>query len=243
MAKIFITGSTDGIGLLAAQSLMEQGHEVVWHARNEKRADELKENVPQVKTVLIADLSKTEEVKRLAEEVNKQGHFDAVIHNAGVWSGNAVMPVNVIAPYLLTSLIDMPERLVFLSSGMHKSGNAVLEDVDWTGHTEGSYSDSKLFITTLAAALALKYPQTYVNAVDPGWVPTKMGGDGATDDLTLGHQTQEWLATSTDKEALTSGGCWYHKSLKKPHEAVNDTQFQQALLRKLAQETGVELTE
>jgi NAD(P)-dependent dehydrogenase (short-subunit alcohol dehydrogenase family) len=151
------------------------------------------------------------------------------------------MPVNVIAPYLLTALLPAPRRLVYLSSGSHFSGRPDLDGADWSGRTSGSYGDSKLFVTALAAAMARLRPEVLSNAVDPGWVPTRMGGPGAPDDLELGHRTQEWLATSDDPEALTTGGYWYHQERQEPHAAVHDLAFQDRLLQALAQETGTTL--
>src|SRR3954462_6891485 len=156
----------------------------------------------------------------------------AVIHNPGVLSGPDVLPVNVVAPYLLTALVHRPQRLVYLSSGMHRGGRASLTDMDWSGRrTTGSYSDSKLFVTTLAAAVARIWPEVFSNAVDPGWVPTRMGGPGATDDLLLGHLSQEWLETSEDPDARASGGYWYHQRRVEPHPAVHDRHFQDQLLQ------------
>jgi NAD(P)-dependent dehydrogenase (short-subunit alcohol dehydrogenase family) len=151
------------------------------------------------------------------------------------------MPVNIIAPYLLTALLPGPRRLVYLSSGSHFGGRPSMAGVDWRGHRAGSYEDSKLFVTTLAAAVARLRPHVLSNAVDPGWVPTRMGGPGAPDDLDLGHQTQEWLATSDDGEALTTGGYWYHGERSQPHPAVNDQAFQDRLLQALAEETATAL--
>ena len=56
LAKIFITGSADGLGRLTAESLVKQGHQVVLHARNKERAIEALKQVPKAQTVLIADL-------------------------------------------------------------------------------------------------------------------------------------------------------------------------------------------
>jgi NAD(P)-dependent dehydrogenase (short-subunit alcohol dehydrogenase family) len=166
----------------------------------------------------------------------------AVIHNAGVISGPHVLPVNVVTPYLLTALIDRPHRLIYLSSSMHRGGRASLTGMDWAGHrTTGSYSDSKLFVTTLAIAVARVWPDLFSNAVDPGWVPTKMGGPGAPDDLRLGHLTQEWLATSDDPEARTSGGFWHHQRRTQPAPVVHDRQFQDDLLGALAHFTATPL--
>src|SRR6266487_3658048 len=142
---------------------------------------------------------------------------------------------------LLTALIDRPQRLIYLSSGAHRSGRAKLDGIDWSGGTAGSYSDSKLFVTTLAVAVARIWPDVLSNAVDPGWVPTRMGGPGAPDDLRLGHLTQEWLATSDDADARTSGGYWYHQERIEPHPAVRDQRFQDQLLDALARFTGTRL--
>jgi NAD(P)-dependent dehydrogenase (short-subunit alcohol dehydrogenase family) len=146
---------------------------------------------------VVGDLSDPQETREVAGQVNRLGRMDAVIHNAGVYTGRHVLPVNVVAPYLLTALIDRPPRLVYLSSGMHRSGRPSLTGIDWSGRrTTGSYPDSKLFVTTLTVAVARRWAEVFSNAVDPGWVPTKMGGRGAPDNLRLGHLTQEWLATS-----------------------------------------------
>src|SRR5262245_56850102 len=167
--------------------------------------------------------------------------MDAVIHSAGVYTGSQVLPVNIVAPYLLTALIDRPQRLVYLSSGAHRSGRPSLDGVDWSGGTTGSYSDSKLFVTTLAATVARLWPDVFSNAVDPGWVPTRMGGRSAPDDLRLGHLTQEWLATSHDPDARTSGGYWYHQRRIEPHPAVRDERLQDQLLEELAHFTATPL--
>lgn len=240
MARILVTGSVDGLGRLAAESLLEAGHDVVVHARNADRARVLEPLVGRGAQLVIADLSDRDAVRRAAASLTGEPALDAVIHNAGVFSGRAVMPVNVVAPYLLTALVPAP-RLVYLSSGAHFGGQPRLDGVDWRGNGSGSYGDSKLFVTALAAAVARLRPDVLSNAVDPGWVPTRMGGRGAPDDLALGHDTQEWLATSDDPDARTSGGYWFHRARREPHRAVHDEGFQDRLLAALAAETGVRL--
>lgn len=220
--------------------MLAAGHQVVVHARNVERAAALQDLVQRGAGLVVADLGEREAVRALAVELSGADPLDAVIHNAGVWTGRSVMPVNVVAPYLLTALVHSP-RVVYLSSGLHRSGRASLAGVDWRGRRTGSYADSKLFVTTLAAAVARLRPDLLSNAVDPGWVPTRMGGPGAPDDLELGHQTQEWLAVSQDAEATTSGGYWYHGHLHEPHPAVRDVRFQGELLDALVRETGVRL--
>jgi NAD(P)-dependent dehydrogenase (short-subunit alcohol dehydrogenase family) len=226
---------------LAAQTLLDDGHEVVVHARDSHRFSAVRDLVDRGAAVVVGDLSDLEQTRGIVREVNRLGRMDAVIHNAGVYSGRQVMPVNIVTPYLLTALIDRPERLVYLSSGAHRSGRANLDGIDWSGRTAGSYSDSKLFVTTLAVAVARLWPDVLSNAVDPGWVPTRMGGPGAPDDLRLGHVTQEWLATSDDADARTSGGYWYHQRQIEPHRAVHDRRFQDQLLDELARFTATRL--
>jgi NAD(P)-dependent dehydrogenase (short-subunit alcohol dehydrogenase family) len=241
VARVFITGSADGLGRLAAQALLEDGHEVVVHARNSDRLTAVRDLVDRGAAAVVGDLSDLAQTRGLARDVNRLGQLDAVIHNAGVYTGPQVLPVNIVAPYLLTTLIDRPRRLVYVSSGAHRSGRANLTGIDWSGRTTGSYSDSKLFVTTLAVAVARLWPDVFSNAIDPGWVPTKMGGPGAPDDLRLGHLTQEWLATSEDPDALTSGGYWYHQRRIEPHPAVRNPLFQDQLLDELARFTSTRL--
>jgi len=236
MAKIFITGSSDGLGQLAAARLLEEGHEVVLHARNKKRAEYALSKIPGATKVLIADLSSMEESKQLAGEVNALGKFDAIIHNAGVYqaSSDLIFYVNTIAPYILTSLIHKPERLIYLSSGLHKSGNPDLTNMD-SGQI--SYSDSKLHNLLLAKAVARRWPDVYSNAVEPGWVPTKMGGPGATDDLQKGFETQVWLATN--ENAKVSGRYFFHQKEAAYRKETDDPGLQDSFLEKCAELTGV----
>ncbi|MFT3839014.1 MAG: SDR family NAD(P)-dependent oxidoreductase [Myxococcaceae bacterium] len=238
MARIFVTGSADGLGKLAAQTLLSQGHQVVVHVRSKERLGAVK----GLGEAVVGDLGDLEQTRKLAEQLNALGTMDAVIHNAGVYDSAAVLAVNVTAPYALTALMHRPKRLVYLSSGMHNGGRAVLDGMDWSGRrATGSYSDSKLFISTFAAALAMRWPGVLSNSVNPGWVPTKMGGKNAPDDLRLGHLTQEWLATSDDAEARTSGGYWHHQRRVPAHPSVTDAAFQARLLEALERATDIAL--
>ncbi|MGE3772970.1 MAG: SDR family NAD(P)-dependent oxidoreductase [Gammaproteobacteria bacterium] len=240
--RVFITGSADGLGHAAAKTLLADGHEVLVHVRSQARLPAVRALVDQGAIATVGDLSAPVQIRDLADQVNAIGRMDAVIHNAGSVSGAQLLVVNVVAPYLLTALIKRPRRLIYLSSSMHRGGRTSLAGMDWSGRTStGSYSDSKLFVTTLAATVARLWPDVLSNAVDPGWVATKMGGPNAPDDLRLGHLTQEWLATSDDPEALSSGGYWHHQRREKPHPAVDDIQFQTLLLTELARATGTTL--
>ena len=242
MARVFITGSADGLGRAAAQTLLDDGHEIVVHVRNSGRLAAVRDLLDRGAAVVVGDLSSLDETRGIARDVNRLGRMDAVIHNAGVYTRPHVLPVNIVAPYLLTALMDRQRRLVYVSSGEHRGGRPSLTSVDWSGrHGNGSYPDSKLFVTTLALAVARLWPDVFSNAVDPGWVPTRMGGPGAPDDLRLGHLTQEWLATSEDPDAHTSGGYWYHQQRIEPHPAARDRRFQDQVLEELGRFTGTHL--
>jgi NAD(P)-dependent dehydrogenase (short-subunit alcohol dehydrogenase family) len=255
MRRVFVTGSTDGLGRAAAQTLMNEGHQVVLHARSKQRATALAAMAPRAAGIVIGDLASAVETRSIAEQVNKIGRMDAVIHNAGIYrepdrgatpEGHAkVLAVNVLAPYMLTELIERPDRLIYLSSGMHYGGEASLRDIDWTERrwdTNQAYSDSKLYITAFAIALARRWPKTLSSAVDPGWVPTKMGGAGAPDDLEEGHRTQTWLAVSDEPAAKVSGGYWHHRKQRKPAAEALDPRFQDDLIARLAELTSLKLS-
>jgi NAD(P)-dependent dehydrogenase (short-subunit alcohol dehydrogenase family) len=254
MRRVFITGSTDGLGRGAAETLIADGHQVVLHARTKERAASLAELAPKAAGLVVGDLASAAQTRSLAEQVNKLGRMDAVIHNAGIFreaargntpEGHAkVLAVNVLAPYMLTALIERPDRLIYLSSSMHRGGEGSLDDIDWskrTWDTYRAYSESKLYVTALAFAMARQWPQVFSNAVDPGWVPTKMGGSGAPDDLEAGHLTQTWLATSEDPAAKSSGGLWYHRKRQEPAPQTLDMHFQDELVAKLGGITGIKL--
>ncbi|ROR64719.1 SDR family NAD(P)-dependent oxidoreductase [Agrococcus jenensis] len=240
MDRILVTGSIDGVGRATAEALLEAGHGVVVHARTTSRLDAIQHLVDRGAEAIVGDLSRLDDVHDMVVQANALGPFDAVIHNAGVLRG-PVLPVNVTAPYVMTAGIP-GSRLIYLSSGMHRGGRPDIAGIDWLRETGTStYSDSKLFVTALMAAVARLRPDVVAHAVDPGWVPTRMGGPGASDDLALAHVTQVWLATTIDDEARTSGRYWHHRKVQETHPAVHDVDFQHALLASLAEQTGIEL--
>jgi NAD(P)-dependent dehydrogenase (short-subunit alcohol dehydrogenase family) len=254
MGAIFITGSADGLGRAAARTLIDGGHRVVLHARSRARASALDDLAPRSAGVVIGDLSSAAETRSVAEQVNAIGRMDAVIHNAGVYTtagrsptpeGHAlILAVNALAPYVLTALIERPRRLVYLSSGMHRDGSASLRDIDWIDrrwNASQAYSDSKLYVTTLAFAVARRWPDVLSHAVDPGWVPTKMGGPDAPDDFDEGYLTQTWLAVTDEAPAMISGRYWHHRRPHTRASHVSDHRFQDELLKKLTDITGVPL--
>jgi NAD(P)-dependent dehydrogenase (short-subunit alcohol dehydrogenase family) len=248
---VLITGSSDGLGLLAAQRLLAAGHDVILHARNQQRAQDAQAAAPNALGMVIGDLASIAETRGLADQANRLGPFDAVIHNAGVGDRERrietvdglvhIFAINVLAPYLLTALIRRPKRLVYLSSGMHRGGDPDFTDLQWKRRRwNGSqaYSDSKLFDAVLAFALARRWPAVRSNAVDPGWVATKMGGRSAPDDLGLGSETQAWLAVSDEPAAMVSGVYFFHKQPQTIHPAARDVAIQDRLLAACEELTG-----
>lgn len=238
MSRIFITGSAEGLGQLSAEALIQQGHKVVLHARNAERGRVALKKNPEAEAVLTADLSNIDEIKHLAEEANKFATFDAVIHNAGVYRSNSreMFTVNTLAPYMLTALVQKPKRLVYLTSGMHLQGHAKLGNIK-TGNI--TYSDSKLHVMILCKAIANHWAGVYANAVNPGWVPTKMGGKGAPDSLQKGFETQVWLAVSDDDNARVSGRYFFHQKQRAYNPQADSIDVQQRFLALCEEVTGV----
>lgn len=236
MALILVTGASAGLGRAAADALAGDGHDVVVHARNAARFPGA-EDTGRWAGLVTGDLARPEEIHDVARQAAAFGRFDAVIHNAGVLRSPEVATVNTVAPYLLTALMDKPGRLIYLSSSMHRTGST---DLRRLSSGRASYDDTKLWVTTLALACASRWEGTSSHAVDPGWVPTRMGGRGAPDDLVAGHRTQVWLATHEDVTPRT-GGYWYHQQPRPPHPAARDEEFQAELVRALEAHTGVAL--
>jgi NAD(P)-dependent dehydrogenase (short-subunit alcohol dehydrogenase family) len=241
---------------MAARLLLQQGHQVTFHARTEDRAADLRRAVPGASpTVVVGDLASLQQTRSVAEQTNRIGLHDAVIHNAGIGfrrpsretsedGHELTFAVNVLAAYVLTALVDRPGRLVYLSSGMHRGGTPSLDDVQWTTRRWNgaqAYSDTKLFDVVLTLAMARRWPDVLSNAVEPGWVATKMGGPGAPDDLEAAPVTQCWLAVSEDPEAKVSGGYWYHQRRRDADRAASDPRLQDDLIDCCSSLTGVAL--
>lgn len=256
MARVFITGSSDGLGQLAARLLAKQGHRVVLHARNEERGEQAMAAVPGAEGVVVGDLSSIAKTRRVAEQVNALGLFDAVIHNAGVGyrsprrvSSEDGLPlefaVNTLAPYILTALIHRPKRLIYLSSGLHQDGDSNLKDLAWEHRPwngQQAYSETKFQDVLLAFAVARHWADVFSNALEPGWVPTKMGGAHAPDNLEEGYRTQAWLAASDDPAAKVTGEYFYHMRPRQPHPGTRNPANQEKLLEACKKFSGIELS-
>ena len=251
MARIFISGSSAGLGLMAADGLISRGHTVVLHARNAARARDARQELPKTESVVIGDVETIAGAKDIAAQVNALGRFDAVIHNAAVGYREAyrvtadglphVFAINTLSAYILTALIERPKRLVYLSSGMHHGADANLDDILWQQRRwNGSqaYAESKLHDAMLAFAIARRWPDVLSNSLEPGWVPTKMGGQGASDDMNQAHLTQVWLAAGDDPKANVTGKYFYHLKRMDPNPQANDPALQNKLIDICAKISG-----
>jgi len=252
MARIFITGSSDGIGALAARKLIQNGHQVVLHARNAQRAKDAAAVVPGAQAVLIGDLSSPLQTAELAKAANELGPYDAVIHNAGLYRGAPALQrneegvpklvaVNSFAPYILTALMQQPKRLVYLSSGLHNHGDPSLKNIsmqdvqDSKLDSDEIYANSKFHMVMLASAVARRWPHVKSNSLDPGWVATKMGGKSAPGDINAAVDMYIELATKTEE----TGTYFSTRGARDPKVESRDVSRQDLYMEQCAQLTGI----
>ncbi|MGI9227204.1 MAG: SDR family NAD(P)-dependent oxidoreductase [Gammaproteobacteria bacterium] len=186
---ILVTGATDGIGLATAKRLVELGHRVLLHGRNEAKLEDAKKQLAELDSkaqieTYVADLSVIEEVKALATAVrSNHKQLDVLINNAGVYIVSEKVSVdgldtrfvvNTIAPYLLTKellpLLGNSSRVINLSS----AAQAPINPNNLTkpsNQSDGTvYAQSKLAITMWSRSLALSLKNTgpIIIAVNPG---------------------------------------------------------------------------
>jgi NAD(P)-dependent dehydrogenase (short-subunit alcohol dehydrogenase family) len=119
---------------------------------------------------------------------------------------------------------------------------AGVDDLLWTKRSwngASAYAESKLCDVLLAFAVARRWENVLSNALEPGWVPTKMGGASAPGDMEKAHVTQAWLATSDDQLARSTGKYFYHQKLREPNPIGRDAKTQEGLLAECARVSGI----
>lgn len=255
--RVLITGSSSGLGFMAANMLAKQGHLVTVHGRSAQRTQEILLKIPEAESGVYGDFASLQQVRSLAEQINKLGRFDAVIHNAAIGTRESnlkkstdgypeVFAINTLAPYVLTALMQKPGRLIYMSSSMQfgVDGNEALDDLlwqkrQWQGYT--AYSESKFFDSVLAFSVARLWPEVFSNTVDPGWVPTRMGGSGAPDDLHQGYLTQSWLAVSDEPAATVSGHHFHHMQQHQTNPDALNQAIQARFLARCEELSGVKM--
>ena len=255
MARIFITGSSQGIGTECGRQLVALGHEVVLHGRDEARSAAALSAVPDAAAAVSGDLASFAGTRAVAEQANALGPFDAVIHNAGIGGGvpertvtedglELIFQVNAVAPYMLTCLMPVAPRMIYLTSGLEERGRWHPDDLQWTRRAWNgmqAYSDSKLHVSMLSFELAERHPEAAINVVDPGWIQTRMGGPEAWDPVDLGAETQVWLATSELEAATASGRYLKRRGTLAPNPTVLDGHARRELITELERLTGLTL--
>ena len=247
---VLITGSTDGIGLLAARKLANDGHHLLIHGRNQSKLEQTVSELSALSEAAViggycCDLSDLNAVVQLTEQL-KSDHssIDVIINNAGVLKTatpqtadglDVRFVVNTIAPYLLCKLLlpicAVPGRIINLSSAAQAPVdlNAMrhyqpMSDMD-------AYSQSKLAITMWSAHLAseLGADGPMVISVNPGsLLATNMVKEGfgiAGNDVNIGADILIHLALSDDPEIRT--GRYYDNDaghFGDPHADALDSQ-------------------
>lgn len=186
---ILITGSTDGIGKLAAKKLAEDGHIIYLHGKN---ADKLATVIAELKTAtqneqisgFVADFSDMNAVQQMAKNVqNELSQLDVLINNAGVFKSAVTQTVdgfdirfavNYFAPYLLTKALmpllkkGLSPRLINLSSAAQAPVSLVALRGDTPMGMQAAYAQSKLALTMWSFALAEQESEVTVIPVNPG---------------------------------------------------------------------------
>lgn len=248
MARVFITGSSDGIGLHAAKLLADNGHKVTLHARNEDRAASTKSAVPKAENIVVGDLRTVASIKKLAQDANAAGPFDTIIHNAGIGYGgtsssemtsdgiSAVFAVNTLAPYIMTCMMDKPKsRMLYMSSDSHYGGDESLKNCT----TSHSYGNSKLHDTMLSKAFARRWNDVQVVSMHPGWVRTKMGGSAPSSTDKPAKALLQWAAGEGSLAKLPSGSFFTSSGQDSPHPGADNVAKQEELLKICGDVSGV----
>ncbi len=222
-----VTGGTSGIGEVCARHLAAAGARVLLVGRSPERGEatlgRIRRQVPDADLhLLLADLSRLAEVRRLATEVRQStDRLDVLINNAGaIFYERALTPdgnertfaLNVLAPFLLTELLrDRLEaargRVINVASAAHRGGRLHLDDLDRShGYSAfGAYDQSKLAILLLTYEAARRYAGlgATFNACHPGFIRSRFGDDGRTITAHLLRGSKRLFGSSSERGART----------------------------------------
>ncbi len=223
-----ITGATAGIGEVTARELARLGAQVVVVGRNPQKcarvADAIRRETNNDKvTFLVGDLSELAQVRRVADDFNRQfSRLDVLVNNAGAYFERrqvtadgleATFALNHMSYFLLTVLLEAPlkaarARVVNVSSAAHFAGRVNLEDLQLKHGYNGwaAYSNSKLMNVLFTYALARRWAEAGVtaNAVHPGFVATSFGHNNRGFIQGAFNLLQKMVAISPEQGAQTS---------------------------------------
>lgn len=208
-----VTGANRGIGLEVVRELAARQWRVFLTGRSPDAVDRAAALFPPTVTPIVLDVTDRASLDRAVKTVSETvDHLDVLVNNAGVLDSDdesildlpaerlrRMFETNAIGPLLVTQAFvpllrkSAAARIINVSSGVGR-----LIDM---GPAVPAYGISKTALNGITGkfAAALKSDGIAVNAVDPGWVRTAMGGDEAPRSLEQGADTIVWLATEADQ--------------------------------------------
>ena len=262
--SVLVTGATEGLGLAAAHQLVDAGHTVLVHGRNAAKVQRVVDSLEASggKAVgFVCDLSSMAEVRRLGAEVSAAWPaLDGLLNNAGSFDGDYTgkrvvtdegneytLAVNVLAPFLLTSLLlpslrasTSPPARVVISSSVSMGAAGSLGDLQlergYSGHE--AYSLSKLCDAMMALEMHARYgaaPRLVFNTMDPGTVDTKMLNAGWGSGAPVSTATRTYEMLTRPEWGERSGVCTCGTDRE-----VNDAELRRKLWDDLVALTGAE---
>jgi NAD(P)-dependent dehydrogenase (short-subunit alcohol dehydrogenase family) len=204
-----VSGGNRGIGLEVCRQLAERGVRVVMGSRDAEQGGAAAVGLPDGVVVHQLDVADPESVERLATSVEEEfGRLDILVNNAAISNDEGqsgvdadldrvkeALEANLLGAWRLCEMaIPLMRRNGYGRIVNVSTGLASLEDM---GGGSPGYRVSKTALNVLTRILAseLRGSGILVNAVNPGWVQTDMGGSGATRTVEEGAEALVWAAT------------------------------------------------